>query len=41
MVSLSLSCKSSGYPESESLCRVKRTHLYKRFRPFIESRLAQ
>ncbi|MDN4051863.1 hypothetical protein QPK32_02025 [Massilia sp. YIM B02763] len=38
-VSLSLSCKVDQY-DTGSLCRLKKTNLYKRFRPFIESRLA-
>jgi nucleoid-associated protein YgaU len=41
LVSLSLSCKSSGSGALSSLCRGKNTRLYKGFRPFIESRLAQ
>jgi hypothetical protein len=41
MVSLSLSCKTSDFSESRALCRSKKTMLYKRFRPFIEGRVAQ
>jgi hypothetical protein len=41
LVSLSLGCKSGDLAEGESLCRSKRTRLYKGFKPFIESRLAQ
>jgi hypothetical protein len=39
-VSLSLSCKNGEYDMAGSLCRLKKTKLYKGFRPFIESRLA-
>jgi hypothetical protein len=41
VVSLSLTCKSGDHETGGSLCRVKKTSLYERFRPFIESRLAQ
>jgi hypothetical protein len=41
LVSLSLSCKSSGFAAMESLCRKKNTRLYQGFLPFIETRLAQ
>ena len=40
-VSLSLSCKSDGLRETQSLCRLKNTRLYNGFRPFIEHRLVQ
>lgn len=39
-VSLSLSCKVDDYDTVGSLCRHKKTRLYKGFRSFIESRLA-
>lgn len=38
-VSLSLSCKNGEYDVAGSVCRIKKTRLYKGFRPFIESRL--
>jgi hypothetical protein len=38
-VSLSLSCKNSEFDSAGSLCRIKKTKLYKGFRPFIQSRL--
>jgi hypothetical protein len=39
-VSLSLSCKVDQYETTGSSCRLRKTNLYKGFRPFIESRLA-
>jgi hypothetical protein len=41
VVSLSLTCKSGDRETGINLCRAKRTVLYERFRPFIESRLVQ
>jgi hypothetical protein len=40
LVSMSLSCKvTDNYPEAQSLCRTRRTAIYKGFRPFIERQL--
>jgi hypothetical protein len=41
VVSLSLTCKIGDFETGASLCHAKKTALYKRFRPFVESRLIQ